>query len=458
VNESKPAPTTLTRQPGSAGAAREGQLCLMWLFPRPWQSAQPLVRALGSELSIGRDESCALRLDDADVSRRHARLHWEGAELVLSDLGSRNGTFLNARRIERAPVHLGDVVRWGGSVALITDQPGPTSELAPGLIAGPLLRASLSEAELAAPSNLPVILEGETGTGKEVVARTIHGWSRRSGAFLAVNCAALPEALAEGELFGYRKGAFTGADRASPGLFRAASGGTLLLDEVCDLPLPLQAKLLRVLQQREVQPLGETQPVAVDTRIIVAAQEPLRSAVARRQFRADLLARLEGVTVRLPPLRARPGDVPVLFARAFAEHSSGQAPALDAEMVERLCVYDWPFNVRELVLLAQRLRVLCGDRLSLELGDLPGHLRGQPPAAEAPPPERARGQGLPLPGLPLPGEAVELPALLMALRSSGGNVAQAASLLGISRQRAYRLMQGQVDLQELRERWREADS
>jgi hypothetical protein len=119
-------------------------------------------------------------------------LYWEGAELVLSDLGSRNGTFLNARRIERAPVRLGDVVRWGGSVALITDQPGATSELAPGLIAGPLLRAALSEAERAAPSDLPVILEGETGTGKEVVARTIHGWSRRSGAFLAVNCAAHP--------------------------------------------------------------------------------------------------------------------------------------------------------------------------------------------------------------------------------------------------------------------------
>jgi DNA-binding NtrC family response regulator len=452
VNESKPAPTTLTRQPGPAGTARQGELCLMWLFPRPWQPAQPLGRDAG-ELLIGRDETCPLRIDDADVSRRHARLHWEGAELVLTDLGSRNGTFRNARRLERAPVRLGDVLRWGGTLALLTDQPGPTSELAPGLIAGPLLRASLSEAERAAPSDLPVILEGETGTGKEVVARTIHGWSRRSGAFLAVNCAALPEALAEGELFGYRKGAFTGADRASPGLFRAASGGTLLLDEVCDLPLPLQAKLLRVLEQREVQPLGETQPVAVDTRIIVAAQEPLRSVVARRQFRADLLARLEGVTVRLPPLRARPGDVPALFARAFAEQSAGQAPALDAELVERLCVYDWPFNVRELVLLAQRLRVLCGDRLSLELKDLPGHLQGQPPPADPRAPERAAA-----PGPALASETVELPALLMALRSSGGNVAQAATLLGISRQRAYRLMQGQVDLQELRERLREADS
>ena len=452
MNETRPAPpTTLTRHAGGTSSAPGGLLSLMWLFPRPWQPAQPLAQE-GGELGIGRDPSCALRLDDPDVSRRHALFHWEGQELLLSDLGSRNGTFLNARRIERAALRSGDVVRWGGSVGLITDQPGPTSEIAPGLVGGPLLQAALSEARRVAASDLPVILEGETGTGKEVVARTIHQWSGRSGAFLAVNCAALHEALAEGELFGYRKGAFTGADRASSGVFRAASGGTLLLDEVCDLPLPLQAKLLRVLEQREVQPLGETQPVAVDTRIVVAAQEPLRAVVARRRFRGDLLARLEGLVVRLPPLRARAGDVPVLFTRAFREQSSGEAPALDAELVERLCVYDWPFNVRELVLLAQRLRVLCGARRTLEIGDLPAHLG-------------AAATGAPAPTLPPPttssppaADPVELPGLLMALRSSGGNVAQAAALLGISRQRAYRLMQGQVDLQELRERLRQVDS
>src|SRR5205814_580746 len=161
---------------------------------------------------------------------------------------------------------------------------------------------------------------------------------------LAVNCAALPEALAEAELFGYRRGAFTGADRSSLGLFRSAHGGTLLLDEVSDLPLVLQAKLLRVLEQREVRALGEATPVAIDTRVIVATQQPLREVVARHHFRQDLFARLDGISVRLPPLRQRRGDVPALFARALAQQSAGRTPALEADFIERLCLHDWPFN------------------------------------------------------------------------------------------------------------------
>jgi two-component system, NtrC family, response regulator AtoC len=436
----------------------------MWLFPRPSDAPQPLALVPGNELLIGRDEGCGLRLNDPDVSRRHARIQRDGFELVLNDLNSRNGTFVNAHPIQRALLVRGDVVRLGGSVALVTDTPGPTTEIAPGLLAGPLLLSQLEDARRAAVSDLPIILEGETGSGKEVVARSIHAWSERTGPYLAVNCAALPEALAEGELFGYRKGAFTGADRSSLGLFRSAHGGTLLLDEVCDLPLLLQAKLLRVLEQREVQPLGEASPVPIDTRIIVATQEPLREVVARRQFRQDLFARLDGVSVRLPPLRQRTGDVPALFARAFMEDSAGRMPALEAEFIERLCVYDWPFNVREVVLLARRLRVLCGDRSSLEARDLPGQL-GVRATPLPPPPSSSTAPGNtapPVPGAELraakpptleqaPAAPVELPALLAALRASAGNVARAASLLGITRQRAYRLMQGQVDLGELRD-------
>jgi sigma-54 dependent transcriptional regulator, acetoin dehydrogenase operon transcriptional activator AcoR len=422
----------------------------MWLFPRPSDAALPLDLPAGAELVIGRDESCDLSLRDSDVSRRHARVQREGTELVLSDLGSRNGTFVNTCRVERVSLALGDVLRFGGSVAVVTDNPGAVREIAPGLLAGPGLCAQLEGARRAAASDLPVIVEGETGTGKEVVARTIHAWSGRTGPYLAVNCAALPEALAEGELFGYRKGAFTGAERASPGLFRSAHGGTLLLDEVCDLPLVLQAKLLRVLEQREVQPLGEPVPVAIDTRVIVATQEPLRDVVARKLFRQDLLARLDGVTVRLPPLRERPGDVPALFTHAFAQQSGGVAPALEAELVERLCAYDWPFNVREVVLLARRVCVLAGERRALSALDLPPAMQGSPDIAERP--------RVPSPSAPPPLEsregaaALELPALLSALRASRGNVARAAQVLGISRQRAYRMMQGHaVDLGELRE-------
>src|SRR5262249_1342842 len=144
---------------------------------------------------------------------------------------------------------------------------------APGLYGGAALQAALDPAQRAAPSDLPVVIEGETGTGKEVVTRSVHAWSGRPGPLVAVNCASLPEGLAEGELFGYRRGAFPGADRSSPGFFRSADGGTLMLDEVSDLPLSLQAKLLRALEERKVQPLGEARPVPVDVRIVVASQQ-----------------------------------------------------------------------------------------------------------------------------------------------------------------------------------------
>jgi len=203
--------------------------------------------------------------------------------------------------------------------------------------------------------------------------------------------------------------------------------------------------LLRVLEQKEVQPLGESQPAAIDVRIIVATQEPLPDAARSRRFRPDLLARLDGLTVRLPPLRQRLGDVPGLFSHIFGKLNSGRRPTLEADFVERLCLHDWPFNVREVVLLAKRLCVLHGGETPLQASQLPARMQG--PAAESPVAQRDR--------VAEPGatetEPLELPALLSALRSSQGNVAQAAALLGISRQRAYRLMQGNaVDLEELR--------
>jgi transcriptional regulator of acetoin/glycerol metabolism len=437
---------TTVSTPGTAPGPSTPGLSLSWLFPRPSEPALPLDLECGGERILGRDESCSVRLPDADVSRRHLRLHREGAEIWLTDLGSRNGTRVNGRATRTTRLALGDLVRLGSSIAWVTDRPGPAIEIAPGLMAGPLLRAELEGVMRAAPSDLPVILEGETGTGKEVVARAIHAWSKRTGPFAAVNCAALSESLAEGELFGYRRGAFTGAERASPGLFRAAHGGTLLLDEVADLSLVIQAKLLRVLEQREVQPLGEAKPVAIDARILVATQEPLHDIVARRQFRPDLLARLDGIRVRLPPLRLRAGDVPALFSRVFTLENAGRAPALDADFVERLCMHDWPFNVREVVLLARRLRVLCADQPSLKGRDLPSDM--------APPVElAAAGETPSSEGVARNDDSSDLlPALTSALRTSRGNVSQAAALLGISRQRAYRLMQEQaVDLGALRQ-------
>jgi transcriptional regulator with PAS, ATPase and Fis domain len=389
---------------------------------------------------IGRDEGLSVVLAGGEVSRQHAKLERAGPLSLLTDLGSRNGTFVNGLRVASVALNQGDVVRIGGWVGVVGTPPGPFGSLASGLYGGSSLREAISAAETAATSDLPVVLEGETGTGKECVARAVHQWSKRGGPFVAVNCAALPESLAEAELFGYRRGAFTGAERASPGHFRSAHGGTLLLDEIGDLPQSIQAKLLRVLEQREVQPIGETAPVSVDIRVLVASQEPLAASVRSGNFRADLYARLDGVTVRLPPLRERRAEVPYLFSRMLTEQSGSHPPSVEAKLVERLCLYDWPFNVRELALLVKKLLVLHGGKESLKAAHLPERILEvvEPASTE---PRRAS-----------PPSDVDLGQLLDALRASGGNVTRAAAALGIPRQRAYRMMQGRpgVDLDSLR--------
>jgi transcriptional regulator with AAA-type ATPase domain len=441
--------TTVTEAGAVRLDERAAALALVWVFPLA--SAPPIeLTPARSAVVIGRDEASDVCLRGDGVSRKHAALRLDAAEraLVIEDLGSRNGVRVNGRLITSARLGSGDVVRLGGSVGVVTARPGEFSEVLPGLFGGQRLKEVVAPLVRAAASDLPVVLEGETGTGKEVVARALHGFSGRSGPLIAVNCAALPEGLAEAELFGYRRGAFTGAERASAGFFRSADQGTLLLDEVSDLPLSLQAKLLRVLEQREVQPLGEVRPVPVDVRLVVAGQQSLARAVDEGRFRADLLARVEGVTVVLPPLRERREDVLPLFLRLVAAQGSGAVPAVESDFVERLSAHDWPFNVRELVLLVRRLSVLHGDEATLRAEHLPERmlaLRPSSPQNPAPalksPPAPSRTDV----------DAVELPALVAALRAAGGNVARASTLLGITRQRAYRLMEGHaVDLEALR--------
>jgi transcriptional regulator with AAA-type ATPase domain len=440
--------TTTVTEAASAARASSDEAALVWLFPRPAPPVD-LRPDRARELTIGREETSAVCLGGNDVSRRHAVLRVDPAAGVrIADLGSRNGVRVNGRPVAEAAIGVGDVVRIGGWVGVVAAGAGAFVEIAPGLWGGAGLEEALAPLRRAAPSDLPIVLEGETGTGKEVVARALHRWSGRSGPLVAVNCAALPEGLAEGELFGYRRGAFTGADRASAGFFRGADRGTLLLDEVSDLPLPLQAKLLRVLEEREVQPLGEIRPVPIDVRVVVAGQQPLIEAVRAGRFRADLLARLDGLAVRLPPLRARRADVLPLFSHLLVELGQGRAPSMESDFAERLCMHDWPFNVRELVLLAKRLLTLHGSEVTLRAQHLPERIAGGPaaplggPAAGGPAAARPSGATA---------DPVELPALVVALRASGGNVARAAAMLGISRQRAYRLMEGQaVDLEAMR--------
>jgi transcriptional regulator with PAS, ATPase and Fis domain len=370
----------------------------------------------------------------------------DGPVAAIRDLGSRNGVFVNGERRDDAPLLPGDVLRCGEWIAVVSHDGERDSfhAIAPGWLGGAALASAVLPAQRL-PPDLPVILHGETGTGKEGAARAIHAWSGRQGPFLAVNCAALPSHLVEAELFGHKRGAFTGADKASPGLFRAAHGGTLFLDEILELPKDIQPKLLRVLEQHEVLPLGETRPVSVDARIVCATQESLVDAVADRRFRADLLARLDGYTVAIPPLRARREDVVPLFLAFLREHAGGRPPAIEPRLAEALALYDWPLNVRELLLLTRRLLGLFGTEATLKKSHLPARVLARAPepadktrsdSQAAPPPKRAWRRT---------NDDAEFDALVDALREHRGNVARAAVAVGISRARAYRLIAARPD-------------
>jgi transcriptional regulator with AAA-type ATPase domain len=436
------APSQRMSEGGSETTVREdslvdaptNRLALEWVWPRPH-----VVLLQGARLGIGRDETSSIRLDGTGVSRHHAELYRQGPLYVARDLGSTNGTWLGGRRVEHAPVSPGVVLRVGEWVGVFTQRSGeqgpPFGELAPGMFGGPELADLLTPLARAAKSNLPVVLVGETGTGKERFARATHHFSGRSGPFLAVNCAALPEQLAEAELFGYRRGAFTGAERASPGYFRAAHNGTLFLDEMPELSPNLQAKLLRVLEDGQVMGLGESTSVSVDVRIVSAGQRPLRELVLAGKLRQDLAARLNGLEVRIPPLCARRADVPRLFAQFLKQQSGGRPPAVEARLIEALCLHDWPENVRELEVLTRRLLAVHGHEPTLRRQHLPAELTalnddattGQRPSS---PPQDRREH--------------DLTRLKKELDGNGGNVKAAAAALGISRQRIYRLLDAEA--------------
>ncbi len=451
-----------TTQPASSTgseAANQAQLGIRWVFPMP---ATLVTRADRDRIVLGRGEDCDVVLGGVLASRHHAELARDGRFWVVRDLGSRNGVRVNGRRVEREALSPGDVVcmgDWVGVVRRIAQGPeGGLSgfrELAPGLCGGPLLAETLRRLPELAATHLRLVVQGETGTGKECVARAIHQWSGRPGKFVGLNCAALPPELAESELFGCARGAFTGADRSRPGYLRTAHGGTLLLDEITDLPLKVQPKLLRALEEKAVTPLGESVPVRIDTQIIAATQEPLQRAVEEKRFRADLCARLSGYTVVLPPLRDRSEDVPYLFGRMLAACLGGPPPPIHVRLVERLCSYDWPFNVRELQQLAGQMSALYGHEPVLRCVHLPEAMRNdevaRAPSAEeaspsAPPTSSTRTSVGTMATWPPDQRGLlreqKREALRQALRSHGGNLASAARALGITRQKAYRLMEG----------------
>jgi DNA-binding NtrC family response regulator len=296
----------------------------------------------------------------------------------------------------------------------------------------PAMRLVLDRVEQIADTDASVLIRGETGTGKEVVARLIHGASqRRSGPFVAVNVATIPEPLAESELFGHVRGAFTGADKARTGRFVAARGGTLFLDEIGEMPRGVQVKLLRALQEREVTPVGGSEAISVDVRVVAATHRDLEGMIEEGTFREDLFYRLDVVPIEIPPLRERRQDIPALadhFRNEVNAREGRSVPGFALDVVQRLGAYDWPGNVRELENLVERLVVVAKSRMVV-MDDLPAHLRT--PVVDL---ENAT--------LDLPESGVDLRIFLtqleerliaQALERTGGNKNRAAELLGMNR-------------------------
>src|SRR6185295_12643806 len=418
-----------------------------------WVSPEECFHPLEAGGVIGRASECALRLEGPSVSRQHARVEQDGPVWMLRDLGSKNGTFVNGQRRELAPLSLQDTVRVGDWVGVACAMPRSAlagkvffRELSPGVTFSAPTLAQLGDLAALSADDISVIVQGETGTGKEVLARAIHEQSGRQGPLIAINCAAIPEAIAEAELFGHKRGAFTGATEAGRGRIAAAHGGTLFLDEIVELSAGVQSKLLRVLEERTVTPLGTTEPVPVDFRVIAASQEPLEELVRSGDFRADLYARLQGSELHLPPLRERRQEVYRLVREAL-QQSLGCVPEFQPSAVERLCLYAWPYNVRELCQLARLLSISSKTEFSAD--DLPQRLLEPELLAAAPGAAEAGAE--PLAGSAqrqawLARYATELDRLKQALQKCNGNLSEAARVTAIPRHRARRLLAAEAAL------------
>jgi len=276
--------------------------------------------------------------------------------------------------------------------------------------------------------NYPVLILGESGTGKELVARSIHfAGTRSSRPFAPVDCSSFVPTLIESELFGYMKGAFTGANQTKRGLMEAAGNGTLFLDEIGDLPVDLQAKLLRAIQEKEIRPVGSTDRISISVRVIAATNRDLETAVREGRFRQDLYFRLNVVQIKLPPLRERKGDIPLLvnsFLEKFSD-TDGPIRTVAEDMMTKLMAWDWPGNVRELENVIERA-VALGTSSLLHVGDLPSNL------------QYGTNEKLPQNDVLLPLEELERRAIKRALRESGGDKLAAARLLGIGKTTLYR--------------------
>ena len=350
-------------------------------------------------VTVGKRSDCDLVLTDASVSRRHLRIARvaQGGDAptndawIMVDLGSTNGTFLQSARVHEAPISSGAILR-AGKVEIAFAPERHTVDIPEWTEPrfGPLvgnakpMRALFGLMARIAPTEATVLVQGETGTGKGLVAKAIHQASRRADrGFIVVDCGAVQRQLIESELFGHEAGAFTGAYAKRQGAFELASGGTVFIDELGELDLELQPKLLRVLDAREVRRIGGAQAIGVDLRVIAATRRDLAREVERGVFREDLFFRLSVVTLTVPPLRERAEDIPLLaehFLREVSEQRRLTPPKLDDRTMDRLTSHDWPGNVRELRNALERAVLLSQVRpgARLDLGDLGAHVSAAP--------------------------------------------------------------------------------
>ncbi len=417
-------------------------------------------RVLGpdGQIVIGRQADCDIRIDLPSVSRKHASIHGH-SPVTVRDLGGMNGVRVRGEKIPvgtDVPVFEGDAVELGGAVLLLQGPRGPrTRDEAPRHRDEEPMQLSQRLLALVAPNEISVLLLGETGVGKTIAAKELHARSARArGPFLRINCAALPESLLEAELFGYERGAFTGATAAKPGLFETAEKGTVLLDELGEMPLLTQAKLLTVLETREVVRLGALKPRAIDVRFIAATNRDLLARAQEGAFRADLYYRVNGISIVIPPLRERQSEIEAL-AKRFLHDACVRAlrpqVELSSEALGVLLRYPFPGNLRELRNTMDRAAVLSdggpvyAEHLLFEparalVVNTPSNaftpislstLEPPPPAPSAPvitPPPRENTTGL-------RGQvdAFERDRIVAALAQCNGNQTRAAEVLGISR-------------------------
>jgi len=476
------ADSTTTLEHGQHGAGRGAPQQLGPLLFRLLSAddlSQPSVRyslAPFAEVEIGRSglsgkppRPTALRVDVRDpfASSRHAHLERRDDGWRVRDEGSRNGTLVNGERTpagEEVPLADGDLIEIGHTFFLFRASARGVSESGVEPVVDgedPLTLSPEWELELAKAARLSrtsheILIEGESGAGKEVLARFLHERSRRIGPLVCVNCAALPDTLFEDELFGHVRGAFSGAQAEREGLVRAAHGGTLLLDEVAEIPLGLQVKLLRVLEDHQVRPIGSEREIAVDVRVLAATNRSLEELVAEGKFRQDLLARLGLLSLRVPPLRERREDLGLLI-RAILR--AGAVPfdrvSFDLDALRLLLRHAWPLNVREL----RRALLAAIDLAGAENGDAvricPHHLpqtvrelRAGPPSGDPAPAARAREVKVDL----TDAERELRDRVIEHLRRANGNVSDVARQMGKGRTQIQRWIAryGIIDVEALR--------